>query len=313
MVVLVDDFHGVKTPMEPMEHSATLHTISSWYQLMAISYPNVIRHAVYANLENSTANYPLMSSTHLGLDFHLGITWVVLFNLLNAVVKGCNDILSDASSSDIPQVALDVDELSPKCISQMSSDLTFPTLSTQWRSNIASAASRCQNNTNAGEVCASVWMVNRMTGVSRPKDVNKELEPLLRSSNGWKAAGFPIRQPRTGWYANAANATFDLEYKNITLESKFLTVLYLKSYTTGYKDSLLVVTMEVIPQGAGNGTSVSSVSEIKGYHESKTSVHYPHKMELPGGGAHAGDTVRATFQLVSGSAFKIAGIAMCSR
>jgi hypothetical protein len=58
MVVLVDDFHGVNTPMEPMEHSATLHTISSWYQLMAISYPNVIRHAVYANLENSTAKSP---------------------------------------------------------------------------------------------------------------------------------------------------------------------------------------------------------------------------------------------------------------
>jgi hypothetical protein len=296
MVVLVDDFYGVHTPMEPMEHSATLQTISSWYQLMAISYPNVIRHAVYANLENSTANHPLMSThvidnTHLGLGFHLGMTWVVLFNLLNAVVKGCNDILSDELSSDIPKIALDVDELSPKYISQMSSNLTFPMLSTEWRSNIASAASRCQNSTNAGEVCASAWMVTIMQGFSRPKDVNKELKPLLKSSNGWKATGFPIRMPRTGWYANAANATFDLEYKHVTLKSKFLTVLYLKSYTTGYKDSLLVVTMEVIHQGAGNGTSVSSVSEIKGYHESKTSVHYPHKMELPGGGAHAGDTV----------------------
>ena len=156
-------------------------------------------------------------------------------------------------------------------------------------------------------------MVNRMTGVSWPKDVNKELEPVLKSCNGWKATGFPIRQPRTGWYAEEANATFDQEYKNITLDSKFLTVLYLKSYSSGYKDSLLVVTMEVIHQGAGIGTSVSSISEIKGYHESETSVHFPHKMELPGGGAQAGDTVRATFQLVSGSAFKIAGIALCSR
>jgi hypothetical protein len=276
MVVLIDDFYGVSKPIQNMEHSATLHTISSWHQLMGISYPNVIRHAVYANLENNTAIHPLFSSrvignTHLGLGFHLGMTWVVLFNLLNAVVKGCNDILSDASSSDIPTIAVEVEVLSPEYISPMSSDLTFPTLSAEWRSNIASAASRCQNNTNAGKVCASAWMVNRMTGVSRPADVDKELRPVLKSSNGWKASGFPIRQPRTGWYANAANATFDLEYKDITLESRFLTILYLKSYTGGYKDSLLVVTMEVIHQGAGNGTSVSSVSisEIKGYHKSK--------------------------------------------
>jgi hypothetical protein len=139
------------------------------------------------------------------------------------------------------------------------------------------------------------------------------LRPVLKAGNSWKASGFPIKQPRTGWYANAANATFDLEYKNITLESKFLTLLYLKSYSGGYKDSVLVVTMEVIHQGASKSTSASSVSKIKGYHESETSVHYPHKMELPGGGARVGDTVRATFQLVRGSAFKIAGIAMCSR
>jgi hypothetical protein len=83
--------------------------------------------------------------------------------------------------------------------------------------------------------------------------------------------------------------------------------------TLCYKDSVLVVTMEVIHQGDSESTSASSVSKIKGYHESETSIHYPHKMELPGGGARVGDTVRATFQLVRGSAFKIAGIAMCSR
>jgi hypothetical protein len=58
---------------------------------------------------------------------------------------------------------------------------------------------------------------------------------------------------------------------------------------------------------------MAAVSEIEGYHESKTSVHYPHRMELPGGGAQVGDMVRATFDLMSGAKFKVAGIAMCSR
>jgi hypothetical protein len=81
MLVLEDDFQGVPRPMEPMKHSAALHTISSWYQLMAISCPNVIRQAVYINLVNSTASHPLMSSrvignTHLGLGFHLEMIWL---------------------------------------------------------------------------------------------------------------------------------------------------------------------------------------------------------------------------------------------
>jgi hypothetical protein len=42
MVVSIDDFHGVRSPMESIKYSADLHTISAWYQLMAISYPNVI-------------------------------------------------------------------------------------------------------------------------------------------------------------------------------------------------------------------------------------------------------------------------------
>jgi hypothetical protein len=195
MVVSVDDFHGVRNPMEPMEHSAALHTISSWYQLMAISYPNVIRDAVYANLENRTAKHPLMSTSvignmHMGLGFHFGMTWVVLFNLLNAVVKGCNDLLSDESDSNIPNISLDVvDELSPQYISQMASDLTFPTLAREWRSNIASAASRCQNNTDTVKVCASAWMVNRMTGVQLPKEI-KKLRPLLNRVTAGKLAAF---------------------------------------------------------------------------------------------------------------------------
>jgi hypothetical protein len=319
MVVLVDDFYGVKMPMAPMDHSAALHTISSWYHLMAISYPNVIRHALYANLENATVPHPLMSSTvigniHQGLGFHIGMSWVVLFNLLNAVVKGCNDILSDKSNQDVSRTSLDVNELSPKHISKLTPKLTFPQLAREWRSTTASATSRCQNSTNnAADVCASAWMVNRMTGVSRPQDVRKSLKSVLKSSDGWDATGFPIRQPRTGWYANQVNATFNLEFTNITVESKFLTVLYMKSYSSGYKDSLLRVTMEVIHEGSSNSTSTSSVSDIKGYHDSKTSVHFPHKMKLPGDGAQVGDMVRVTFRLMSGSAFKIAGIAMCAR
>jgi hypothetical protein len=104
------------------------------------------------------------------------MTLVVLFNLVNAVVKGCNELLSDESDSNIPNISLHVvDELSPQYINQMASDLTFSTLAREWRSNITSAAtrSRCQNNTDTVGVCASAWMVIRMTGGQLPKEIKK--------------------------------------------------------------------------------------------------------------------------------------------
>ena len=51
--------------------------------------------------------------------------------------------------------------------------------------------------------------------------------------------------------------------------------------------------------------------EVNGYHDTRTSIHIPHKFELPDGGAKKGDSIVANFRLVSGSYFKIAGLAFC--
>lgn len=50
---------------------------------------------------------------------------------------------------------------------------------------------------------------------------------------------------------------------------------------------------------------------IDGYHEIKTSIHVPKKIELPDDGAVSGDTVIITATLVSGAYFKINGFALC--
>jgi hypothetical protein len=62
------------------------------------------------------------------------------------------------------------------------------------------------------------------------------------------------------------------------------------------------------PSGAG---VESGPFEIDGYHDLLTSVNFPHKFALAGRGASRGDTVRATFELVGGHAFKITGLALC--
>jgi hypothetical protein len=72
LVALVDDFYGVHTPMAPMGIQLNFIQISSWYHLMAISNPKVVRHALYATLENKTIPHPLMS-THVIYNMHMGL------------------------------------------------------------------------------------------------------------------------------------------------------------------------------------------------------------------------------------------------
>jgi hypothetical protein len=66
------------------------------------------------------------------------------------------------------------------------------------------------------------------------------------------------------------------------------------------------------PNDITNSHGEEASYEISGYHETRTSVHFPHKLQLPGGGAKVGDTIFVEAQLASGSNFKIAGMAFCT-
>jgi hypothetical protein len=171
-------------------------------------------------------------------------------------------------------------------------------------------------------------MVSRQASVSEPRHVAAALRPVLEASGGWRARGYPIRQPRTGWYAERSNASFSLALANLTMPTAHLTVLSLKSDAPEWANSTLSVRIQVDrvgrpgPPGGGereegagksgkSGDGDVGVFAIDGHHGLRTSVHFPHKLRVPGGPALAGDAIRADFSLVSGSAFKIAGIAFC--
>jgi hypothetical protein len=323
---MVDDFYGVhksmrvKGPSTINEQSARVSTISSWYHLMHVSYANVVKHGVYGRMEDKKDTHPLVSSAfqndvHLGMGFHMGVSWVVLFSFLNAIVETCNDVLSEELDNYAADRSLPVEELPSKYISRLGpadKDQSFKELSKQWHENTAKESSRCKSDT-AGEPdgCEFSWMVEDMEGGAFPEHIESALRPVLTSRDGWNASGSPTELRRPGWYADKVNATFSLEFKDVAIQSKFLTMLHLKSYTGGFVGSNVKVEMEVIHKGSDEISRSSS--ERTGDHDSETSEHFPHKMKLPGDGAKVGDTVRATFTLVSGYAFKISGIVMCSR
>lgn len=206
-----------------------------------------------------------------------------------------------------------MEELALQYIVQLTPKLSFPDLTTYWRASIESETNRCRNSTTDIGVFEYDWMVNRTTGVSRPRDMERVLFHVLKSYQGWRAHGFPIRQPRTEWYL--VNASFSLAFENVKVGSRFPTVLCLKSYTDSYKGTVVRIDMEVVHLDTKNNSTSTqpSSSEIQGYHSSQTSVHFPHKMFFPNGGAQVGDTVRVKSALSSGQVFKVTGIALCSR
>lgn len=111
-----------------------------------------------------------------------------------------------------------------------------------------------------------------------------------------------------------------MEVENETTVELFIVFLFvsfymflhnrsMKSYGDNFKGTKLRLSLLI---KRSNNTQSEKVYEISGYHETKTSIHLPHKLELPEGGANTGDTVLVNAELVSGSYFKINGIALCS-
>lgn len=117
--------------------------------------------------------------------------------------------------------------------------------------------------------------------------------------------GFPVKQPRTGWYAKKEHAKFSLKLV-ATLETNFMTIMSMKSWKTS-KETELRVSVQIT--GLNQGKKDYSIS---GYHEMQTSIHVPHKLELPEGGAKEGDTILVDAELFGGDYFKINGLAFCT-
>jgi len=78
----------------------------------------------------------------------------------------------------------------------------------------------------------------------------------------------------------------------------------MKSYGENFVNATLKLTVRIEEESEMN-------YEISGHHETRTSIHIPHKFELPGGGAKSGDTIFVDAELISGRYFKINGMALC--
>jgi hypothetical protein len=364
LVALADDVHGALEEPASLEVTGSLYKVASWYDVMMVSYGNVARHSAMAHYRDINTSFPLYASSflnsHLGMGFHVGMAWTVLFNLLGAFKEACTDaFLANDGSGEEASLSSSSSQFDEPSIKYQGPINSMNKVAKQWREAIKQKNETCLGSNDrdrsetpaaspirapySNQVCTYAWIVNR-ENIRTPQDVTDALEPALVRSSGWEAKNYStateMRAPGFGT-DNVPNASFELLVRNVTLPTRFLTVYNMKSYGPAFVGSKLALTARVErqqtaqksnspenlqqvqdpPPGKNRSTlrreeeeddgEVEARYEILGYHDLKTSVFFPHKFRLPGGGANAGDSILVRAQLVSGKSFKISGLAFC--
>lgn len=321
LVVINEEFFGQQNDI-----SGAIYKASNWFGLMGISQRNVISHKIFANFDNDDYVKKIIGDKglHPGMGAHIGASWTVFYNFISAFTDVCDYTKGTSSLARINSSDLTAKSIGPY------KEYDYGDISSDWKQHKEKIREMCvvaaqeallsSNNSSTATTsfnqqqespCTYAFMQSRMTSVATSKDVNKKLNEILTSNTGWKAEGYPEKQPRAGFYAQQKNAHFSLKIDS-SMQTKYMTILSMKSYGDNFIDTNLEVDVRIERKGGSESTETQAVKyEVSGYHDTRTSIHIPHKFELPDGGAKKDDSIVANFRLVSGSYFKIAGLAFC--
>lgn len=322
LIGIIDDNVGMNNVSQAMETSARYFSISSWYQLLYINYGDTARHTLLRRYKENRTE-PLLGGkfqVHGGMGFHISVGWTVVFNLMTLMLDACYDFVdskqlspstaeewkNDAKLSSLDNVPW---RLSPsKHIAGFYRSSDTESVNKAWLENLESSEQHCQlqnSSENLEQLCTFAWMVNKLAGVMRPKDINRAMKPVMTSSFGWEPSGNFYSFPRLGYYASKENAYFYLKIP-VTAPTIYFTVLSTVSYGPNFIDTNLRIEIKF------ELDNEPAVYNIDGYHDIHTSPIVPHKFKLPRV-ANQGEVIYFNATLTSGSYFKIAGLAFCKQ
>jgi hypothetical protein len=327
LVVMNEEFFGQNNDI-----SGAIYKASNWFGLMGISQRNVISHKTFAKFDNDDYVNSIIDvkGVHPGMGGHIGASWTVFYNFISAFTDACDYRRVSSSPTSIASPDVAAKKIGPY------KENGYGDISSEWKkhqdkvremcarqeqevstsNNDETAATTTTSNQQLHPPCTYAFMVNPVTSIRTSDDVNKKMNEVLTSNTGWYAEGnHLVWPPRAGFCAKEPNAHFSLKI-DASMETKYMAIMSMKSYGDNFKDTILEVDVQIERKGdaaeAEVGVGVkSSKYEVTGFHETKTSINIPHKFELPDGGAEKGDSIVVNFRLVSGSYFKIAGLAFC--
>jgi hypothetical protein len=328
-VILYDDFLGFTDGPHDlhftMKNLRTVSQVADWYDVMAASYASAFRHTIMSGegfdgtvapnqediLTNPAWDLPMLGwalEVHPAMLYHSTAPWVIAFNLLDSMVHFCQEYSTMLHYQPSYQ-KLSVDQI-PAVVPK----ILLKDLPTKWKANIAAYEEMCKHAPveGASPCSRNSWLVNKAGRTRTPAHMQKALSSMsMDSVQNWSTEGNRAGdgRPRIGWVATAANATFTITVKDTDHDGIMsMSIVAMKSYGRKWEKSRLRV--RVWDQGkAGQGPQSQILDvEIEGVHDLPISVYFDHKFYLGTGGILKGNWVKAQFDLIGGTTFKIQGL-----
>jgi hypothetical protein len=214
---------------------------------------------------------------------HVGMTWVVAYSLIEAVVQHC--------ASPGPTIS------------------TSEALVASPRRN----ATDCQDPSTGEASCPFAFFASPMGTVRKVPEVQRYIKPFVILNEGWQV----LSDMSTGWsrktglVAVASDAKIFFKVSNITKEVRYFHLMSLKSNGERWQNGKAEFRLAILPNGEAS-QAMETTFMIDGYHESDKHITYHFTLDFEDNKAPVGSDIVMSVELVQGTSFKILGMMLCS-
>jgi len=349
LLIFLDDYIGNEQHdiWETMLYSRALTQLAGYYNIMSVSYADVVRHFVYADTKetwfspqwyDNKGNY--VREIHPGMGAHTIMALVMAFNVFNAITIFCTHpvlvnpieekqtILTGKNiykpENGLPELKFNefynnepgiIPTALPPPLSQ---GMLLQNVSRLWQDAEDQKNKLCQQQQYSKTTVpepknretyrpCAFAWIGNYKGIDDAEKLTAIMSPLLTSNNGWDA----VSDYNKVGYAptRGTNSSFTMQISNLVQPIRSVSLLVMKSYGELWAESRVCVSVIVTNQQQQQESHIEQI-EIEGFHASNTSVSYPYKVKLDKA-AFSGDTIKVTVKLIQGKTFKITGIALC--
>ena len=326
LLIFVDDYLGNEQERinDLMVFHNSISQLSSYYNVMSISYADVVRIMVYGDVEGENwfspswlDKYKWTRQIHPGMGMHISMLWIMAFNALNAVVSFCNQEAFGHCLKDL-HVCNDIfpsqgmtEEIQgkakpfPRSIPPpLTDELRLQDITKLWRVEEENFQRECKSN--HGNTCIFSWISTILLGSPKLKALEKKLHPVIFENDGWavnEEGALGISPERE------VGSKLIFKLGSHDKEVRTIYVLALRSYGDDWEGSNAHFSVF-----RDNEISQDPIyeEEISGHHRAKISVTYTYKFDLKENFIAKGMEGRLVVHHTAGKKFKITGLAFCS-
>ena len=311
-VVFFDDHIGLDDKIKQDGHYVSLRIfrsisqLSSWHDLLAVSFPNAFRHVHYA--DSTRMRLGVGDYIHPGLLYHYGVApWLLTYGILSGFLDTCRD-------DQLPSRPDRPEDMSVPHIPPLKEDqYRVPPFTETWSNYTVEAKERCASSSDTSQSMASMcvsssWIANHVGGIVDPKDILSKMDAMnLTGNNGWSISGRKYGITPAAWDARRGGATFTITVSNPTGMYLELVLISLVSYGESWERARLRITARHPDNNANLGTF-----DVGAAHKLPTSISSKHKFEFDPSTFRPGSPIEVRFDLIGGRVFTIRGILFCS-